>query len=1119
MKLSSLLEACHQAGIRLSAGQGKLRVNGADRERHADLLLQLKNNKAALIEILQASNVVELVPQNVKSNVPLSFNQQRIYLSSTIEAKSAIYHMPIAMKLTGDLNLSALEYSFNQVIQRHEILRTRYSCKDDQFFQTVAEPSPLAIEYITYEDIESDVASQIDRTLAEHAERVFDLEEAEPIRLLVIKCSGQEHIMSLVIHHIAFDGWSQSLLVDEIVKFYSDYVMERDFNLAPLPIQYTDFAIWQRKMFDSKASQRELDYWLQQLKDLPTLHSIPTDLRRQSLRETRYEVCDTTLSKDTSKVLADFAQAQQVSLFMLLYAAFNCLVAKWSNNEDVVVGTPVAGRNSAELEKLLGFFINTVVLRNQVSDKDTFLDVLGSSKRVVSEAFEHQSCPFELLVEKLNPKRNNDHTPLFQIWFVMQNNEQREVCFPELETNIISQPNPVKYEISVYITQTNDGLNIQWCYASNLFEAQTIDYVAGQFNQFLEQLVENKGNQISKLPLFLSESLPLEGQLDGILQSATRAMSNKASVYERFTQIALNQPSKSAVVTTSESWSYAGLLNYAEQLALLLSSQKAKCVGLMLGHNPDMVAMILAALKLGITYVPISASYPNSRINFLLQDAEIDVLLTNDESMSGLTMDDLTVPVIVLDHKREVELNDTSNQLPTPTIDENELAYILYTSGSTGQPKGVMQSRKGLAYYADMYIDKSHLNIGDKVVQLSSFTFDSAVMDMFGALLSGAQLQLVDVEKETALAKTLDHLQTTVLHCTPTVFRLLCSQYPTRFEQIRLVVLGGEPVDTNDIALFKASFIAQCEFVVGYGLTESTMALQWRPDAHALDERTLPCLGREIESDAVSLSNAQGAPCSIFEPGEIVLWLDAIARGYKNQTCLTNETFFEKGGRRGLRTGDYGIRMPDGNIRFLGRRDGQIKFNGIRIEVAEIEGEVRSLPDVKDAAVVVVEQGNIRQICVAAEYSGMIPEEQKTLSSLKRVLPDYMVPAQIRFVERLPRTHSDKIDRAQLKTLDWTFKGREEKPTSQTEYALLTIWQEIFGRKNIGISDGFFELGGHSLLLIKMLGRIRDTYGIELQYQDLVGAETIRTLGELIDNLLLMKQLKKSPAKKKSMTI
>jgi amino acid adenylation domain-containing protein len=1119
MNLLDLLTQCKDAGIKLSLRQGKLVVQGAEVNKHTELLVQLKQHKSALTELLCEHSAPQIVPTGHKSDVPLSFNQRRIFLSSILEEQSDAYHMPISLRLIGELSVPALEEAISQVITRHEILRTSYQIYEGQISQTVVENVQLQVENQILLAGSPDVDKKVASLLEEHTLRAFDLGKPHPIRLLVIQYNSLEHIINLVIHHIAFDGWSQALFIDEVVSNYTNIISGLQIPALPLPVQYCDFALWQQNYYQTGASNHEIVYWQDKLRDLPLLHSIPIDYPRRTLKQFEFAIYETELDTKASLALAELAKGLNVTEFTLLYAAFNCLVARWGQNYDVVVGTPVAGRNTLTLENMIGFFINTVVLRHRFSSEMDFMAVLGSAKNVVNEAFNHQYYPFDLLVEALNPKRSNSFSPLFQIWFVMQNNEQRELAFPGVQSELLNQPLLGKYEISVYISQSQGRYQIQWCYADNLFDANTIAYVAQQFSSLLVGLGQHLTTSCAKLPIFQFPSRKV---------TPTQRVDNIGvrydCLYQQFSDIVMQNPNAFAVTSTDSSLSYVELFNRAERLAFLLTKRGCKRVGLMLGHTANMVVAILAALKAKVTYVPLHPDYPVSRSRFVVEDANIDNIIHTQgyrDKVMALILD-TQVQTILMD----ADSSDDDRTIATleSVSSSNDIAYILYTSGTTGKPKGVMQSAAGLSYYANIYQQRSSIVASDKVIQLSSFTFDSAVMDMFGTLLAGAQLQLLDIERLSALSlsEELRARQTTVLHCTPTLFRMLCAETLAPLDNIRLVVLGGEAVVSNDLRLFLSTFTTSCQLVAGYGLTESTMALQWWPTREELSKELLPLLGEPIEPNQVELLNTAGERSAIFEEGEIVIWLQSIAREYVNLPHLTKQKFVTKDGRRYLKTGDYGIYQVNGHIRFTGRKDAQLKINGIRVELAEIEGALRSVPNIKDAAVIPKEHGETIYLVAALEFQKNQPEEQNDAEMsalLRKKLPVHMIPQKYVWMVSLPRTHSGKIDRLALEKLEVIPQTRAVAAETSIEKTLLKFWQEVFEHSDIGCTDSFFQLGGHSLLLIKLRARIRDTFNLELQYQDLVSADTIRELAQLIDSLQLMKTVSVSSRKSNSMTI
>jgi amino acid adenylation domain-containing protein len=941
-----------------------------------------------------------------------------------------------------------------------------------------------------------------------------------------VRLESDYHWLVLVLHHIVADGWSLEILHRDLRALYSGRANGKQPELPELPIQYADFACWQRRTLQGERLNGLFTYWQSQLKDAPEQLALPSDRPRPAQSSYRGGRCSICLNASLTAGLRALGQTRGgqnrgATLFMTLLAAFGVLLSRYSGQSDLVIGTPIANRTRSELEGLIGFFVNTLALRLDLSGDPSFTTLLERVRTVATEAYAHQDLPFEMLVARLAPERHLSQAPIFQVMFNLLNIDGRipddkmelTAAEPNAEVNaeddFDSSEESSKFDLTLYASEYGRTIRFDAVYARDLFEPSTMRYMLGHFTHLLEVIVADPGAPLSSLRLtpLIPSGKNTVAPVCPFIAFPKEAI--EQSIGSRFREQAARYPDNIAVRTKKEQWTYTQLEELSNRIAnavLTLRGNGEERIALFFHHGASMIAAILGVLKAGKTYVPLDPAHPLSRIERLIADSAAAAVLSDIDDFSTTQ-----AQVIKFFENERFDAN------PPPAVSPDAIAYILYTSGSTGEPKGVAQTHRNVLAQVRNYSNNLHLHADDRLTFVSSYGVDAAVQDIFGALLNGAAVYPVSV-REHGIETLIDCLveqEITVFHSAPTIFRHLANALTgmERLEKIRLVVLGGEAVYRGDVDFFRAHFSPDCLLVNGYGLTESTLALQYFIDGKTMPVRDAVPVGHPVDDIEVLLLGDAGQPADVYCSGEIVLRGPFIAMGYLRQGGIAAFPS-EGGGQRRYRTGDLGRRLPDGSIEFIGRRDFQVKIRGYRIEPGEIENHLLQFPGVKQAGVIAQEYaGESRLIAYvsmkhvsmhsagSADSANMANVDQSSADDLRRylahLLPDYMIPSLFTVLEQLPTTPSGKINRLALPVPEIWDAGFV-LPRAPAEVKLVSIWQEILGVGHIGIRDNFFTLGGHSLLATQVISRLRDEFGIEVPLQQIFETPTIADLASVV---------------------
>ncbi|HKU72441.1 MAG TPA: amino acid adenylation domain-containing protein [Pyrinomonadaceae bacterium] len=1057
--------------------------------------------------------------------LPLSFSQRRLWFLDQLTPGSAVYNIPVALRLNGSLHLPALQQAFTEILRRQESLRTRFAVIDADPVQLISEPQDFDLHFLDLSHLERTESEQeVQRLASEEANYPFDLTRAPLFRATLLRLAAAEHVLLFTMHHIVSDGWSMGILIREITTLYEAFAADRPSPLVDLPVQYADYALWQREQLQGERLEEQLQYWREQLQGAPALLELPTEKPRPPVQSYRGAELRIEVTPATTRALRELSQQHGVTLFMTLLAAFQALLYRYTGQDDIVVGTPVAGRTRAETEGLIGFFLNTLALRVSLKGDPTFATLLSRVREACLGAYAHQDVPFEQLLEELAPERTLSHTPVFQVMFNMLNlefvGEQTELDGLTIAALPVAQEERgAKFELELYARERGEGLQLILVH-SELYTSVAMERMLDHLHTLLQAVAAEPGRQLAALDLStnLREQHPTQNNLirptNPFVTFADEEI--EQTIQERFEQQVRSYPENIAIKIGKESWTYKELNYKANQIAravLAASGDGDERIALLLNHDAWMVAGILGVLKAGKTYVPLDPSYPAQRLIDILDDSEAAAFLTDNANLlfaEALNKEGL--PVINLDRIDSSLPGDNLQVRCAP----DSLAYILYTSGSTGKPKGVVQNHRNVLHHIRTYTNNLHICAGDKLTLFSSYAVDAAVQDIFGAVLNGATVCPIDVRTEdlNVLLACLNEAEITIYHSTPTVYRYFVNTLRDQdvCSSVRLVVLGGEEVQKRDFELYRQHFSPLCLFVNGLGLTESTVTLQYFANQQTeITHDTVPVGYAAADNTEISLFNEAGEQVALYGIGEIIVKSPHVALGYWRQRELTEKAFptaSADGYWRNYRTGDLGRWLADGTIEYVGRRDNQVKIRGHRVELGEVEAALRTCRGVSECAVVMRrgENGSGERLVAYVvmgelEKDGSVSEWRQ---QLEERLPQYMVPSVFLVIDKMPMTASGKIYRRGLPEVEASRAelGKEyEEPRNETEELLVSIWREVLNVERVGIHDNFFALGGHSLLATRMVSLVRESFQVEVPLRSVFETPTIAGLSvTLIQN-------------------
>lgn len=1025
--------------------------------------------------------------------IPLSFAQQRLWFLEQFESGNDVYHLALNWQLTGPLHLAALERSIQEIIARHQTLRTSFSQPADVPIQVIAPLVAWSFPVIDLRNVPFNEQEELlQQLLLAGSRQPFHLTQGPLLRVLLLHLDNERYIMQITLHHIIADGWSQSLFCRELNVLYPAFCVGAPSSLPALPIQYTDYVHWQRAQAQVAIHAQQLGYWQQQLADLPPL-VLPTDYQRPVVQRFQGQYLRFQLPLHLTEALKQYSQRQSVTLFMTLLAAFQMLLACVSGQEDLAVGTPIANRTNSEVEELIGLFVNTLVLRLDLSGNPSLNEVVARVRATTLAAYAHQDLPFEHLVEALNPERRLNAHPLFQVMFVLQNTP----AHPLELTGVRVEQIRVKHHISMFdltlnLFEHSEGISGGIEYDLDLFTESRVKRLLGLYQQILEEMVSHPEQRLSALPL-LTAAERAQLQVWEAPRQITR-YSPDTGVHTLFEQQMAATPDMVALVYEQEQMTYQELNSRANQLAHYLRSlgvAPETCVGIYLERSLELGIALLGVLKAGGTYVPIDPTYPAERCAFLLQDAHIGVLLTCQELSKNLSQS--SVPQIICLDTAGTELHASSSTNPDNQTDQQNAAYILYTSGSTGQPKGTVISHQALLCHQASIAKAYDLSPTDRVLQFSSISFDVAYEEIFPSWLHGATVVLRPASLPPTIPdflKLVTCMQLTVLNLPPAYWQNWLVELQHTLlpcpSTLRLIIVGSDLVYTEQLLNWQKQISAPLRWLHAYGLTETTITTTlYEPSVEldAIHQPTVP-IGRVLPHAQAFVLNAHLQAVSIGVPGELYIGGTALARGYLHQPALTAERFLphpfsQQPGERLYKTGDLVRYHESGNLEFLGRIDQQIKLRGFRIELNEVESVIRQYPQIQDVVVLLYEAapGDKRLVAYVIPSNNIEFSTHDLRTHVQEYLPAYMVPAAFVSLPSFPRTLSGKLNRQALPAPVWEIHTTRSyaEPRTPEEIQLAHIWVDVLHLERIDIHTNFFEVGGDSILSLMVIARARQT--------------------------------------------
>jgi amino acid adenylation domain-containing protein len=1049
--------------------------------------------------------------------LPLSFSQERVWFLEQLLPGNTAYNAYVTIRFDGTLDIDALQRSLDEIVRRHEILRTSFKAIDGRPAQQIEEPETVDMPIIDLSDLpETQRRAQVDEWVQRECQRSFDITRTPLVRWTLLREGPESHTLIQVEHHFVHDGWTMSVLLREIKALYAAFCAGRPSPLEALPLQFADFAIWQRQWMESATAERQEAYWTERLAGSPPLLELPADRTRPKLPSFRGGQCKLELPPALCESLRTLARDEQCSLFTTMQAAFNVLLARYTGQDDIVTATGVANRPLRETENMLGMVLNNVVLRSDLSGDPSFRELLARVRESTLHAFSNQHLPFEKIVDAVRPDRSLSYNPLYQVMFAFHDSPMPTLEFPDL-TGTIQYPHngSAKFDLNVIVEPRaerrigpgevpGERMIVDFEYSDDLFERSTIQRMMEQYGALLAAIVADPGAAISEFEIISSA----ERELILGEWNATRAeYPRDACIHGLVEARAAESPEAVALVSGDSQASYADLNRRANRLAHLLIARGVAPddrVGVCLTRGPQTVVTLLAILKAGGAYLPLDASLPRERLDLMISDASASIVITQRDLSDG------RLPQIgervYLDEDAE-EIGRQAEHNPALRLSAENLAYVLYTSGSTGRPKGVAVPHRAVVRLLvnNPFVD---LDASKTLLHLAPTSFDASTFEIWGALLHGGKC-VVHAERVPGpeeLGAALSKYDVTTLWLTSSLFNAVIDEKPEALAGVSQLLIGGEALSVPHVRR-ALDCLPNTRIVNGYGPTESTTFACCQPI-----ERPLPAglhsipIGRPIANTRAYVVDTRLRLVPMGVPGELLIGGDGLARGYVNDADATAQKFVADPfgpdeGSRAYRTGDRVRQRADGSIEFLGRLDDQIKLRGFRIELGEVEWALRQSTDVKDAAVRLLGTGDEPKMLVGYVVGDAAaePNEAELRASLGERLPAYMVPSAFVVLDAFPLTPSGKVDRKRLPLPSANRAHSHLEPETETQRRVAEIWRSLLGVERIGVHDNFFDLGGNSLLATQSLSRLRSVFGPELSLSALFDDPTVGGVAERID--------------------
>ena len=1036
--------------------------------------------------------------------IPLSFAQQRLWFLDQLEPDSPFYNIPESMRMIGQVDVELLERALNEIVRRHEVLRTTFETVDGKPVQIIHPEMKLSL---TLESLEHFPAQEREAAVLQRAQQeaqtAFSLSKGPLLRARLLRLADEENIVLLTIHHIIGDDWSSNVLIQEVSALYAAFASGQPSPLPELAIQYADYAAWQRGFLSGEVLEHQLAYWKKQLAGIPPLIELPTDRPRPAVQSFRGAYQTFILPGDLSDGLIDLARKEGASPFMTLLAAFQVLLARYSGQEDICVGTPIANRGQAELESLIGLFVNTLVLRADFSKELSFRTLLKQVRETCLGAYAHQDLPFEKMVDLIQPERNLSHSPLFQVMFVIQNSPRRAESLPGLKIEPLeAHPGTAKFDLTFFMLEEEGHLSGAVEYNTDLFDSATIARMIEHFQLLLAGIVRDPDCNTARLPILDEKERRL---LLEEWNNTQAPFPSESCAHHLIEEQVRRSPDAIAVTYKDQKLTYQELDRRANQLAHFLAGWGVgpdTCVGLCLERSIEMMIGLLGILKSGGAYVPLDPYYPADRLAFMLEDSGVSMLLTQHSLFNQIP--DTQARIVSLD-SGWAEIAAYPDSPVDSQAGPDNLAYVIYTSGSTGKPKGAMIIHRGLVNYLTWCQRAYPLEMGQGTPVHSSISFDLTVTSLFPVLLAGRTVHMLPEELGVeALSEFMRQVKdNSLVKITPAHLKLIGEQMPAGEAQscTHAFIIGGENLLVDHVDFWQ-KYAPNTALVNEYGPTETVVGccVYWAPPGKH-QSGVIP-IGKPIINTRLYVLDPYLQPVPIGVRGELYIGGVGVARGYLNRPDLTAERFLPDPynpvpGARMYKTGDLVRWLPDGNLECLGRIDFQVKIRGFRVELGEIESALSQCVGVKETAVWVREDGGVKRLVAyfVAEEPSSAPTAIDLREFLKQRLPDYMIPYAFVQLDGLPLTPNGKLDRKLLPApeVQNSTAAANELPVTPDEQSLARIWQTVLNVKQVGLHDNFFELGGDSILSIQVVSRARQA-GIQITPRLLFENPTIAAL-------------------------
>ncbi|MCY8615722.1 bacitracin non-ribosomal peptide synthetase BacB [Bacillus haynesii] len=1086
MSIMDFINDLKKKNITLYHNKGKIKIIGPQELLTANLKQQIKRHKEDIIAALEAgeTDIERSLPKAAPSKsgtYPLSREQKRMFILNQLDDSKTAYNMPLAVKINGEVQISRLEQAWKELIKRHESLRTSFVMLDGEPVQKIEQEAEFRLEYSELGD--QSIQEKISRFI-----KPFQLEKAPLLRAEIVKVDEAEHMMMVDMHHIISDGVSIGILMKE----FADCCEGKE--LSPVAVQYKDYSEWQRDIERQGRLKKQEAYWLNTFRgDIPVLN-MPLDFPRPKIRSFQGNRTVVELDQDTTKKLKTIAAKNGVTMYMLLLAGYTILLSKYTGQEDIIVGSPIAGRPHADLNGTIGMFVGTLALRNRPKGNMTFSEYVQTVKNNTLNAYENQDYQFDALIEHLGLTQDMSRNPLFDTMFDLQHADDfaSEAGGGHFETYDIPF-HVAKFDVSLTAFLHGDNLTFDFQYCTDLYKKETIERMAGHFLNVLKDAAHHPELVLSEIRMMS------EDEKDIILHTfnheKTDGPKNK-TVSRLFEERAEKTPDHTAVIFEDQQLTYRELNEKANQLAWLLREKGVKpdtIVAIMTDRSLEMIIGIIGILKAGGAYLPIDPDYPEDRVKYMLEDSGADIVVIQEPFKSKIDGRQL----ITTEDTRSFSKENLSN-----VNKSSDLAYVIYTSGSSGRPKGVMTTHRNVVHYVDAFTKRIPLSEDDTVLQVVSFSFDAFSEEVYPILACSGRLVISRKVSELnidELVKTIGKHRVTLVSCSPLLLNEIDKNQHLTFHPQMKFISGGDVLKFE----YVENIIKGADVYNSYGPTEATVCATYYQLSSADRKKTSIPIGKPLSNYKVYIADQYGRPQPVGIPGELLIGGEGVARGYLNQETLTKAAFvLDESGERVYRTGDLARWLPDGNIEFLGRIDNQVKIRGYRIELEEIEHRLLMNDDINEAIVVAKEdQENSKYLCAYIAFNNKNEDIEQVQERLAKDLPEYMIPSCFIKLDQIPRTINGKADLKALPEPDRKAfaQVRYEAPRNQTEALLLSIWQDILLAEKIGINDHFFDIGGHSLKAFSMAAKIQSALKVEVTLKEIFSHPTIKDIAAYIE--------------------